>query len=269
MASIGFIGAGMMAEAIISGMLKGGFAPGDIWGADPDAGRRAHMSGAYGIHATGDNQEAAAQCGVLVLAVKPQYFSTAAALLQPALTPDHRIISIMAGVTTGRLESELRYGGGESVLPVVRVMPNIPATVRAGITCLCAGSKASEEDVAFARKIFLTVGSVADMDESMIDAATGIAGCGPAYIYMLIEALADGGVLMGLPRQLAQRLAAGMVKGAAEMVLADCGHPGELKDKVCSPGGATIAGVYSLEKSGLRGAVIEAVIAGAEKCKSL
>ncbi|MCL1849725.1 MAG: pyrroline-5-carboxylate reductase [Clostridiales bacterium] len=271
MAGVGFIGSGMMAEAIISGMVKGGFEPGEIWGADPEVGRREHMQAAYGIQVTERNEELAAQCEVLVMAVKPQYFQNAVRALRPALKPEHRIISIMAGVTTQQLEHDLRCfeDGQVLVLPVVRVMPNSPAMVNAGITCLCVGSTARQEDVDFARRVFQTVGTVMDVEESLIDAATGVAGCGPAYVYMMIEAMADGGVMMGLPRQAAQRLAAEMVKGAAQMVLAGYGHPGELKDKVCSPGGATIAGVYALEKSGLRGAMMEAVIAGAEKCKRI
>ena len=271
MTRIGFVGAGMMAEAIISGMLAGGFAAADIRAADPDGRRREHMATTYGIEMTFDNQALAEACGVLVVAVKPQYFSEAASVLRPALRPGHRIISIMAGVSTIRLEQELRCGGPDEALalPVVRVMPNIPAMVRSGITCICAGSLAESADVELAKEIFLTVGAVAEMEEHMIDAATGVAGCGPAYVYMMIEALADGGVMMGLPRLLSQQLAAETVRGAAQMVAAGGGHPGELKDRVCSPGGATIAGVYALETSGFRGAVMEAVVAGAEKCKKI
>jgi pyrroline-5-carboxylate reductase len=260
----------MMAEAIISGMLGGGFSPSDVEGADPDASRREYMEGKYGIRVCADNQELAAGCEVLVLAVKPQYFSGAAATLCPALTPRHRIVSIMAGVRTDAIEMALRCSGKPDVtLPVVRVMPNTPAMVRAGITCVCAGKAASEQDVEFAKRMFRTVGSVADVDERLMDAATGVAGCGPAYVYMAIEALADGGVMMGLPRRLSQQLAAETVKGAAEMVLADLGHPGQLKDNVCSPGGATIEGVYALERAGLRGAFMEAVRVGADKCAGI
>jgi pyrroline-5-carboxylate reductase len=270
MANIGFIGAGMMAEAIIGGMLGGGFLPGDIRAADPDAGRRGYMLEKYGIHATADNAELAGQCEVLVFAVKPQYYPNAARTVQPALTQGHRIISIMAGITTAQLEGDLRRSVGEDgVLPVVRVMPNTPAMVGAGITCLCAGSRAAAGDMEFAKEMFQTVGSTVEVEEHLIDAATGIAGCGPAYIYMMIESLADGGVMMGLPRLLAQRLAAETVRGAAEMALSGLGHPGQLKDSVCSPGGATIEGVYALEKAGLRGALMEAVKAGAEKCAKI
>ncbi|MCL1804883.1 MAG: pyrroline-5-carboxylate reductase [Clostridiales bacterium] len=268
MTSIGFVGSGMMAEAVVSGMLKGGFAPEDIRGADPDGKRREHMEKTYGIRCTADNGELAGACEVLVMAVKPQYFAGAAEALRPGLRPSHRVISIMAGVTTAQLESALQPGRG-GALPVVRVMPNTPAMVGAGVTCLCAGSKAGERDVEFAKKIFETVGAVIPLEERLIDAATGVAGCGPAYVYMIIEAMADGGAMMGLPRQVAQKLAAEAVRGAAEMVLAGQGHPGQLKDGVCSPGGATIEGVYALEKAGLRGAMMEAVKAGAEKCANI
>jgi pyrroline-5-carboxylate reductase len=260
----------MMAEAIMSGMLSGGFSASDIEGADPDVRRGEYIAKKYGVRISTDNREPAARCDVLLMAVKPQYFPGVVQSLSPALSPGHRIVSIMAGVTTDTIEKELRcHAEPDRILPVVRVMPNTPAMVRAGITCVCAGKTAAEQDVEFAKKIFLTVGSVVDVDERLMDAATGVAGCGPAYIYMVIEALADGGVMMGLPRGLSQKLAAGMVKGAAEMVLADMGHPGQLKDNVCSPGGATIEGVYTLERAGLRGAYMEAVKAGTEKCGNI
>ena len=271
MTNIGFIGTGMMAEAIISGMLKGGFSADDIRGADPEAARRERMSSVYGIQVTEDNQALVSWSDTIVLAVKPQYFQAAVRVIRPVLNARHRIISIMAGVTTAQIEHDLRCFADDqmTVLPVIRVMPNNPAMVGAGITCMCGGSMACLEDHEFARGIFETVGEVADVNEALMDAATGVAGCGPAYVYMFIEAMADGGVMMGLSRQLAVRLAAEAVEGAARMVLEGRGHPGELKDMVCSPGGATIAGVRSLEKAGLRGAVMEAVIEGAEKCKKL
>ena len=271
MTTIGFIGTGVMSEAIIGGMLKGGFVPEDIWGADPDANRRAYMIAKYGIHITESNQALAAECGVLVMAVKPQVFPDAAASLRPALTPGHSILSIVTGITTGQLETELRCAelGRQACLPVIRAVPNTPAAVQAGVTCLCPGKSAGEADMDLAKEIFRTVGAVADAAEDYMDVATGVAGCGPAYIYMLIEALADGGVMMGMPRKLSLQLAAETVKGAAAMVLAGDAHPETLKDEVCTPGGATIAGVYALEKAGLRGAVMEAVRVGVEKCKRM
>ena len=271
MTAIGFIGAGVMAEAIISGMLQGGFSAGDIHGADPDEKRRAHMRETYGIHVTEDNLALADACEVLVLAVKPKYYPVVARLLRNAMKPKHRLISIMAGISTTQIEHDLRCfeEGQMRVLPVVRVMPNTPAMVRSGVTSLCAGSMAGQADIGMAKGIFGTVGTVLDVEERLLDAATGVAGCGPAYVYMLIEAMADGGVMMGLPRDVAQGLAAEMVRGSAEMILAGLGHPGELKDKVCSPGGATIEGVYALEGAGFRGIIMDAVKAGTEKCGKL
>ena len=267
---IGFIGAGLMAEAIIGGMLDGGFSQVEVLASDLDVKRREYIVEKYGIRVEEDNQTLAGLCDVLIVAVKPQYFPKAAKELCPALRSGHKIISIMAGITTVQLENDLRaVSDSDAILSVVRVMPNMPAMARAGVTCLCAGSRAADADVALTRRIFSMVGSVTDVSEPLIDAATGVAGCGPAYLYMIIEAMADGGVLMGLPRPLAQLLAAEAVKGSAEMVLAGFGHPGQLKDNVCSPGGATIEGVYSLERSGLRGAMMEAVRAGAEKCKHI
>jgi len=271
MTRVGFVGAGVMAEAIISGMLKSGYDRENIWCSDPVESRLEHMKTGYGINVMGNNRDLAEGCDVLVLAVKPQNFQNVVRELKPCIKSSHKLISIMAGVSTSQIEHDLRYfsDGEIVVLPVVRVMPNTPAMACAGVTCMTPGSKANAEDLAFARSMFKTVGEVADIDEALMDAATGISGCGPAYIYMIIEAMADGGVMMGMSRQMAQKLAAETVRGAAQMVLSGFGHPGELKDKVCSPAGATIAGVYALEQAGLRGAVMEAVIEGTEKSKRL
>lgn len=281
MANIGFIGSGMMAEAIIGGMLKGGFSSSEIWGSDPQISRREYMQEKYGITVTGDNKELVNACNVLVLAVKPQYYGSVVPELQKVLRSEHRIISIMAGITTARMEEDLRSWKkvprkavidtaqpakptGE-ILSIIRVIPNTPAVVGAGITAICAGSQVEQADMDLAKQIFSAVGSVVDAEEHLINAISGVSSCGPAYVYMMIQALADGGVMMGLPRHLAHKLAAEMVRGAAQMVLEDTGHPEELKDKVCSPGGTTIEGVYALEKAGFRGAVMEAVKVGTEK----
>ena len=270
MAVVGFIGAGVMAEGILSGMLRGGFSPDEVMGADPDASRRAFLAEKYGIATVEDNQELASRSDLLVFAVKPQYFEKALLQVRPALRPGHKVISIMAGVTIARLEKDLRRDESDfPTLSVVRVMPNVSVKVQAGVTSLSAGSMASPEDVERARRLFGTVGSVVEIEERLMDAATGLAGCGPAYVALIIEALADGGVLAGLSRKQAQILAAETVMGAAKMVLADVEHPAKLKDDVCSAGGATIEGVYALERHGLRAALIEAVKAGADKCSRI
>jgi pyrroline-5-carboxylate reductase len=266
--NIGFIGSGMMAEAIIGGMLRGGFAPSEIRVSDIQASRRQYIEEQYGVAAAADNRELAKACGVLVLAVKPQYYPNVAPDLQEVLRPDHRIISIMAGVTISRLEKDLCAHSGDC-LSVIRVMPNTPALVGAGVTAICAGSRVKPEDAALAKRIFSAVGTAVETEEHLINAFSGVASCGPAYVYMMIEALADGGVMMGLPRGLALQLAAEMVRGSAQMVISGAGHPEELKDKVCSPGGTTIEGVYALEKAGFRGALMEAVRVSTEKYSRL
>ncbi|MDR1193373.1 MAG: pyrroline-5-carboxylate reductase [Peptococcaceae bacterium] len=265
MTRIGFIGAGMMAEAIIGGMLKAGFSPAEIGGADSSQERRLHMEKTYGIKAYGDNQVLIRGSDAVILSVKPQYYPAVLPDLLAALTAGQKVFSIMAGIPTERLEREIAGGEGSLSLPVVRAMPNSPALVGAGMTILAAGRWATEEDMALARRIFAAVGGVIVLEEGLIDAAGSVSGCGPAYAYMMIQALADGGVMMGLPRQIAQLLAAETLSGSARMVLAGAGHPEELKDRVCSPGGTTIEGVSALERAGFRGALMEAVRVSAEK----
>mgnify|MGYP000901791728 CR=1 FL=1 len=264
MTKIGFIGAGMMAEAIISGMLKSGFAPEDIWGSNRRQERRHYMNKTYGIRTVEQNTEILKNCDPVVIAVKPQYFPAIQAELENCEKKNLRVISIMAGISIRRLQEVLRPDAR-----VLRAMPNTPAMIGEGVTALCADEKVEAVDLELAKKIFSSIGKVYEIEERLIDAFAGVAGCGPAYAYMMIQALADGGVRMGLPRQLAQDLAAEMLRGSAGMVLAGKGHPEELKDKVCSPGGTTIEGVYALEKAGFRAALMEAVQVSTEKSARL
>lgn len=264
MTKIGFVGAGMMAEAIIGGMLKSGFLPEEIWGSNRRKERRQYMEATYGIHTAETAGEILSNCDVAVLAVKPQYFSNIQSDLESCEKKNLRIISIMAGISIKRLQEVLRPDAR-----ILRAMPNTPAMIGEGITALCPGPRLQEADLELARQIFGAVGRVYEIEERLIDAFAGVAGCGPAYAYMMIQALADGGVRMGLSRQAAQELAAQMVRGSAGMVLAGKGHPEELKDKVCSPGGTTIEGVYALEKSGFRAALMKAVQLSTEKSARL
>lgn len=264
MGSIGFIGAGMMAEAIISGMIRQGWKPQEIWGSDHSEARRSYMEQKHGIKTTKDNRELVKHCETVVLSVKPQYFKQVVPDLQGLITENSRILSIMAGITTQRIEDALGVKAH-----IVRIMPNTPALVGSGMAALCAGTYAETADLELARRIFESVGSAIQVEEHLIDAVSGVSGSGPAYVYVMIQALADGGVRMGLDRKTALQLAAETVKGSAQMVLESGEHPEALKDKVCSPGGTTIEAMYRLEKAGFRAALMEAVQVAAEKAAKL
>lgn len=263
--TVGFIGGGTMGEALIRGMLEAGVAVADrLWAADPSAERRRALSELIGADRTvEDNHPLAGVCDVLVLAVKPKVVPLAAAQVADVLTDEHLVISIAAGVTLRSLREAL------AIDRLIRVMPNTPALVGAGASAFCTGEGATAEDADLVREMLSAVGVCARVEEKHMDAVTGLSGSGPAYVYMAVEALSDGGVKMGLSRRVASRLAAQTVLGAAKMVLETGAHPGELKDKVTTPGGTTIEGLHALEKAGLRKAFIDAVEAATEKSARL
>jgi pyrroline-5-carboxylate reductase len=260
---IGFIGAGRMAEAIFSGLLKnGGISAQNLVLTDIAAERLDEMAEKYSVptvqSAAGDHSppQELLSCDVILLAVKPQ---SAKALLSEAggrFTSDHLVVSIMGGVTLAFLQEYIPHAA------VIRVMPNAPMLVGEGVAGVTPGSKATEEDAETVLTLFRTVGTAYLCPENLMDALTSVSGCGPAYAYIFIEAMADCGVEMGLPRDMAYRLAAQTLVGAGRMALETGRHPGQLKDDVCSPGGSTIAGVHILEKNSFRGTVMEAVEAG-------
>jgi len=261
---VGFIGAGVMAEALIRGMLDAGVARADnLYAADPSVERREALADVLGDGVLSDNRALVAACEVLVLAVKPNVAPVAAREVADVLTPGHLVVSIAAGVGLARLREAL---GTERV---VRVMPNTPALVRSGAAAYCTGPGATEEDAALVAEMLGAVGICVRVEEKHMDAVTGLSGSGPAYVYLAIEALSDGGVKMGLPRQVAARLAAQTVMGAAKMVLETGAHPAQLKDQVTTPGGTTVEGLHALENAGLRKAFIDAVVAATEKSKRL
>lgn len=259
---LNIIGGGVMAEAILSRLLEqGAFAADAILVSEPRAERRNYLSQKYRVKVTEDNQAAISAAEICLLAVKPQVFDSVVA----NLTPDRHatIISILAGVTIARLEKNFPQQS------VIRVMPNTPATIGAGMTAIARGTHATEEQIEQAKQIFRTVGEVVEVPESLMDAVTGLSGSGPAFVALAIEALADGGVASGLPRAIAQKLAVQTVLGTATLIEKTQMHPGELKDRVTSPGGTTIAGVAQLEKAGFRSALIEAVKAAAQRSREL
>jgi pyrroline-5-carboxylate reductase len=261
----GFIGAGKMATALAQGMIRAGVvAPGDVTASDPSPQARSALAAATGAGVSNANVEVARRSDVLVLAVKPQGMAAVLEELAPVVTGDHLVISVAAGVPLATLATAL---GPDARL--VRVMPNTPALVGEGAAGYCLGLNATPADDATVRRCLGAVGRAVAVPESLIDAVTGLSGSGPAFVYVLIEALADGGVRVGLPRETALALAAQTVLGAAKMVLETGLHPGLLKDQVASPGGTTIAGLHALERGGFRGTLIDAVEAATRRAKEL
>ena len=259
---LGFIGAGAMGGAIIQGLLAGGRVVGkNLVYYDPDRTRQTQMD-QLGVQAA-PVPAAVMQAQVVLLAVKPQVMDQVLAGIRGAARPRHLIISIAAGVTLKALETALPQSR------VIRVMPNTPTLVGAGMAALAPGSRATPEDLALALEIFEAVGRAVVVEERLMDAVTGLSGSGPAYVAVFLEALTDGGVKMGLPRPLALLLASQTVIGAARLCLEKEIPPGMLKDLVTSPGGTTIAGLHVLEEGGFRGLVMSAVEAAARRAREL
>jgi len=256
----GFIGAGQMATAMIRGMIRSGAAtPGLITASDPAETTRAALT-ATGVAVTDSNDEVIGRSDVVVLAVKPQVLPGVLADVRAAIGPQHLIVSIAAGVSLATLRTRL---GDDRRL--VRVMPNTPSMVGEGASAYCLGPSATAGDEAAVRACLTSIGRAYRVPEDLMDAVTGLSGSGPAFVYLVIEALADGGVNVGLPRDTATALAAQTVLGAAKMVLETGDHPGLLKDRVTSPGGTTIAGIHALERGGLRASLMDAVQAAARR----
>ena len=263
--TIGFLGAGKMASALAKGLVQAKLVNADqIIASDPIDAARSAFAKEVGAKATASNLEAIQSAQVLVLAVKPDQVDGVLKEIRGLVTGKHLLCSIAAGVTLARLESGLGNGAR-----VIRVMPNTPALVGASATAYALGTNATVEDGRLAQKMFSAVGVAFQLKESLLDAVTGLSGSGPAYVYLIIEALSDGGVAAGLPRDVATKLAAQTVFGSAKMALETGQHPGALKDMVTSPGGTTIEGIHELEKAGVRGALMNAVRAAAEKSKKL
>lgn len=252
-----------MAEAILSRLLERKlYRAEDIVVSEPQAQRRDFLASAYGVRVSEDNRQAASASEVLLLAIKPQALDTVLTGLLGVMEKP-LVLSILAGVPLSRLES------GFPDRPVIRVMPNTPATVGQGMTAIASGRRVEPHHLDLARNIFTAVGEVEEVPESLMDAVTGLSGSGPAFVAILIEALADGGVAAGLPRPVAARLALQTVLGTAVFLKESQLHPAQLKDRVTSPGGTTIAGVTRLEKGGYRSALIEAVVAAYQRSREL
>ncbi len=261
----GFIGAGKMATALVRGMLRAGTTrPGLVVASDPLKSAREALAAETGVIALDANAEVARRSDVLVLAVKPQSMSGVLAELQPHTSDRHLVISIAAGITIPTLAAGLDPG-----CRLARVMPNTPALVGEGAAGYCLGPNVTESDEQTVLACVGSVGRAYRVSESLLDAVTGLSGSGPAFVYAIVEALSDGGVRVGLPRDVATALAAQTVLGAARMVLETGLHPGVLKDQVTSPGGTTIAGLHALERGGLRAALMDAVEAATRRSEEL
>jgi len=261
---IGFIGTGKMGEALIKGMLHARLVPsGNIYASDMDYTKLQVLEKEMKINACKENCDAVINSDILIIAVKPQTVPAVINEIKSSIK-NQLIISIAAGVTIDTYEKNLPAG-----TKVIRIMPNIAATVKEAASAISPGSAVSKDDTAIASTIFNAIGRTVILQENLMDAVTGLSGSGPAYIFMIIEALSDGGVHEGLDRNTSKLLAAQTVLGAAKMVLEGANHTGELKDMVTSPGGTTIRGLRVMEEQGIRIAMMNAVIAACERSKEL
>jgi pyrroline-5-carboxylate reductase len=264
MTRLSFIGAGNMAEAMIRGLVRGGhFAAADVMASAPRGERRAELAEKFGIAVTADNREAAG-AGIVVLSVKPQILGRVLDEIADVLDGDTLVISIAAGVPVVAIQGRLAAG-----TRVIRAMPNTPALVDAAATAIAGGEHARESDLAEAKRIFDAIGITVIVDESQLDAITGLSGSGPAYVFLILEALSDAGVKVGLSRRTAQLLAAQTLLGSAKLLLETGEHPGRLKDMVTSPGGTAITGLHTLEEGGVRTTLINAVEAATRRSREL
>lgn len=262
---IGFIGAGNIAEALIRGLLETGVATSaNIIASAPRAERAAELAKRFAIEVTGENKSVAERAEILILSVKPQILPLVLTEIAGVVSQETLIISVAAGIPTTRIEELL--GGRRRV---IRTMPNTPVVVQAGATAMARGVHATAEDLEVARTIFNAVGVTVDLDESLMDAVTGLSGSGPAYVFLILEALSDAGVKVGLSRRTSQLLAAQTVLGSAKLLLETQQHPGVLKDMVTSPGGTAITGLHTLEHGGVRTTLIDAVEAATRRSREL
>jgi pyrroline-5-carboxylate reductase len=258
---VGFIGAGKMAAALARGFLSAGLVqPRQVLASDPAEAAAQHFAEITSARIVPDNRTVASESDVLILAIKPQQFVAVAQELRAVMTAEHLVVSILAGVPLATLANRL----GDKPR-VIRVMPNAPCLIGQGASAYCLGPRATAADDALVGRLLSAVGIAFQLEEKLLDAVTGLSGSGPAFVSVMIEALSDGGVQMGLPRDVATALAAQTVAGTGRMVLETAQHPAAIKDQVASPGGTTIQGLQALEEHGVRAALIAAVQAATER----
>jgi pyrroline-5-carboxylate reductase len=264
-AKIGIIGAGKIGAAIARGVIRAGLVVKEqVMASDVSPALTGALGAETSVATTADNGVACDFADIVILAVKPQIVDGVAREIARKLGAKKLLVSVAAGVPLARIETNLAPGAR-----VVRVMPNLPCVVGAAAAGFAAGAHATPEDLEHVGAILNSFGVALPVEEKYLDAVTGLSGSGPAYVFLFIEALADGGVEAGLPRDVALKLAMQTVYGAARLALESAKHPGELKDEVASPGGTTIAGIYALEQKGFRGAVMEAVVRATQRSKEL
>jgi len=261
---VAVLGGGVMGEAIVSAVLRAGVDVDDVAVSERYAARATELSARYGVRAADGNAKVAARADVVVVALKPQDVAGVLAEIAPALRPGTLVVSIAAGLTTASFEARLPAG-----TPVVRVMPNTPAVIGAGASAVCGGTHASEEHLALTERLLAATGLVLRVAEANMDAVTAISGSGPAYVFYLVDALAEAGVLLGLARPQALALAAATFRGAAELLDQSGEHPVVLRERVSSPGGTTVAALRELDAHGVRAAVLAAAEAARDRSREL
>ncbi|PKA61750.1 Pyrroline-5-carboxylate reductase [Apostasia shenzhenica] len=260
---LGFVGAGNMAESIARGVVKSGVLPAQAIRTSHHREDRRAVFKSFGVEILESSGQVVSDSDIVILSVKPQVAKKVLLELKPLFSDDKVLVSIAAGIKL----TDLQEWSGQR--RIIRVMPNTPSAVGVAASVMCMGDMATKKDEERVVSLFGAIGKIWMADEKYFDAVTGLSGSGPAYIYIAIEAMADGGVAAGLPRDLALSLASQTVLGAAAMVSNTGKHPGQLKDAVTSPAGTTIAGIHELEKGGFRGTLISAVTAAAKRCREL
>ena len=262
---IGFIGGGKMGEALIKGIIAAGVStPDHILVVEPDEARRSHLAGSYGVIGQADSVLIWKSCTIVILAVKPQIMKKVLAASRDMVNDRHLIISIAAGIPLAALEKGLAGRGR-----LIRVMPNTPALVLEAATAISAGSRSTAADLQTATTIFEAVGKSVILEETYLDAVTGLSGSGPAYVFSFIEAMIDAGVKVGLGRDMAEKLALQTVLGSVKLAMSSQEHPAQLRAMVTSPGGTTIAGQHVLERAGFAGIIMDAVEAAVRRSREL
>ena len=262
---VAILGGGRIGEALLSGLVSAGWREaGEISVSDRRTERLEELSGRYGVHATGSNADAIAGAGLVVIAVKPQDIDALLAEIGSDLTREQTVVSVAAAITTAHIEARIAEG-----VPVVRAMPNSPATVHEGMAGICAGAHAADAHLALADDALSHLGRVVRVPESWMDAITALSGSGPAYFALLAEAMIEAGILLGLPRELSTTLVVQTMFGTAKQLRDEGMHPVELRESVTSPGGTTIAAIRELEQAGVRAAFLNAIQAAMDRAREL
>ena len=266
---LGFIGGGNMTEALVKGLVKGSSIDAkNIFVSDPILERLEYLHKEYKVKTTSDNRELVQESDILILAVKPQVTTNVLEHFSDLVDEKKLVVSVVAGLSINSIENTLDAEGKKKI-SVVRTMPNTPALVQEGVTAICVSGRVAKMDMEAVHHVFEAIGQTVDVEEDHIDAVTGLSGSGPAYILMIIEALSDAGVKVGLSREVSNTLTIQTVLGSAKLARDSGKHPGELKDMVTSPGGTTISGLHKLEAGGLRTALMNAVECATQRSKEL